>query len=276
MIWPMELRTGTSGYSYDEWTGPFYPEKLKAAERLRFYAERLPAVEINNTFYRLPKTNVLENWRDQVPETFRFVIKASRRITHFKRLKGTEDETGYLLKTLGTLGDKLGCVLFQLPPNLKQDLPRLEAFLELLPDGTRAAFEFRHESWLDEATFSKLRDRGMALVLAESEEEDDGAEATAIVSTAPWGYQRLRRSEYSHDDLAAWAERVRATGWDEAFVFFKHEDAGAGPRLAAEFLDVAERVLSRKPAGSRPKDDSGVPKDDSGVPKDDSGAREAG
>ena len=244
----MELRTGTSGYSYDEWNGPFYPEKLKAAERLRFYAERLPAVEINNTFYRLPKESVLENWCEQVPETFRFVIKASRRITHFKRLKKTEDETGYLLKTLRTLGPRLGCVLFQLPPNLKQDLPRLEAFLGLLPEGTRAAFEFRHESWFDETTYQRLRDRGLALVVAEAEADD---EPTEIVSTADWGYLRLRRSDYAHADLAAWAERVRATGWDEAFVFFKHEDAGAGPRLAAEFLEVADRVQTRKAPAQR-------------------------
>lgn len=246
----MQLRTGTSGYSYDEWTGPFYPEKLKAAERLQFYAERLPSVEINNTFYRLPRASVLENWCAQVPESFRFVIKASRRITHFKRLKGTEDETAYLLKTLGTLGERLGCVLFQLPPNLKQDLPRLEAFLELLPQGTRAAFEFRHPSWAEDDTFARLRDRGLAWVVAEAEEDDD---ETAIVSTADWGYLRLRRSDYSHADLSAWAERVRATGWDEAFVFFKHEDAGAGPRLAAEFLEIGGRVLTRKrPAARRP------------------------
>lgn len=244
----MQIRAGTSGYSYDEWTGPFYPEKLKAAERLGFYAERLPAVEINNTFYRLPRESVLESWCAQVPEDFRFVIKASRRITHFKRLKGTEDETGYLLKTLATLGPRLGCVLFQLPPNLKQDLPRLDAFLELLPAGTRAAFEFRHPSWSSDETHARLRARGLAWVIAEAEEAP-----TELVSTASWGYLRLRRSDYAREDLAGWAERVRATGWSEAFVFFKHEEAGAGPRLAAEFLDVAERVLERKrPASRRP------------------------
>ena len=251
MMLAMELRTGTSGYSYDVWKGSFYPETLKAADRLRFYAERLPAVEINNTFYRLPRASVLENWCEQVPETFRFVIKASRRITHFKRLKGTEDETGYLLKTLGVLGDRLGCVLFQLPPNLERDLPRLDAFLELLPEGTRAALEFRHSSWFDEATYARLRDRGLALVLAEAEGVEEDEEAIGIVPTSSWGYLRLRRSDYSHADLSGWAERVRATGWDEAFVFFKHEDAGAAPRLAAEFLDVAERVATRKGPGAR-------------------------
>ena len=228
MMLAMQLRTGTSGYSYDVWKGSFYPEGLKAADRLRFYAERLPAVEINNTFYRLPKASVLEGWCEQVPDTFRFVIKASRRITHFKRLKGTDDETGYLLKTLGVLGDRLDCVLFQLPPNLERDLPRLEAFLELLPEDTRAAFEFRHASWFEESTYARLRERGLALVLVEAGEGEEDAEPTAIVPTANWGYLRLRRSDYSGADLSGWAARVRATGWDEAFVFFKHEGQTPG------------------------------------------------
>ncbi len=247
----MELRTGTSGYSYDEWNGPFYPEKLPASQRLAFYAERLPAVEINNTFYRLPKASVLENWCEQVPPGFRFVIKASRRITHFKRLKETEDETGYLLRTVATLGERLGGLLFQLPPKLQRDLPRLEKFMELLPEGTRAAFEFRHDSWRDEAVHVALRERGFALVLADAEEGED---PTELVSTAPWGYLRLRRPDYTAADLSGWAERLRASGWDEAFVFFKHEEAGAGPRTAAEFQTVAERVFERKrPAGRGPE-----------------------
>ena len=235
----MQLRSGTSGYSYDAWTGPFYPEKMKAADRLAFYAERLGCVEINNTFYRLPKASVLEGWREAVPPEFRFVIKASRRITHFKRLKNTEDETGYLLETLAMLQDRLGCVLFQMPPKLAVDLPRLEAFLAILPEGTRAAFEFRNESWCDAAVHTRLAERGCAWVVADADEGDDSP--TEIVSTADWGYVRLRRSDYKSSDLAAWAERIKATGWKEAFVFFKHEDAGAGPRLAAEFLDVAGR-----------------------------------
>ena len=256
----MELRTGTSGYSYDEWKGCFYPEKLSARKRLAFYGEQLPAVEINNTFYRLPKASVLESWCEQVPPGFRFVIKASRRITHFKRLKETEDETGYLLRTVATLGERLGALLFQLPPKLHCDLPRLEKFMTLLPEGTRAAFEFRHESWRDEAVHAALRERGFALVLADAETADADADAepggapTDLVSTAPWGYLRLRRPDYSAADLSAWAERLRATGWDEAFVFFKHEEAGAAPRMAAEFRDVAARVFERKrPAGRRPE-----------------------
>ncbi|MBW2279983.1 MAG: DUF72 domain-containing protein [Deltaproteobacteria bacterium] len=256
----MELRTGTSGYSYDEWKGCFYPEKLPARERLAFYGEQLPAVEINNTFYRLPGANVLEHWCEQVPEGFRFVIKATRRITHSKRLKETEDETGYLLRTVATLGPRLGALLFQLPPRLRCDLPRLEKFMALLPEGTRAAFEFQHDSWRDDAVHAALRERGFALVQADpasSGEAEDLAAPTGpvdLVSTAPWGYLRLRRPDYSPADLSAWAERLRATGWDEVFVFFNHEEAGAAPRMAAEFLDVAARVFERKrPAARRPE-----------------------
>jgi uncharacterized protein YecE (DUF72 family) len=239
----MELFAGTSGYSYKEWKGPFYPEQLPAKEMLGYYAERLPSVEINNTFYRLPRESVLETWATQVPEHFRFAIKASRRITHFKRLADAGDETGYLLRTTETLGDRLGVLLFQLPPNLKLDLERLQGFVKLLPAGTRAAFEFRHESWQDEAVHRVLRDGNFALCVADTEDGD----APPVLSTADWGYLRLRRPAYDRAELAGWAERMRAAEWSDAFVYFKHEDDGAGPRMAREFLDVAERVLSRKP-----------------------------
>jgi uncharacterized protein YecE (DUF72 family) len=254
----MQLHVGTSGYSYKEWKGPFYPEKLRPADMLRFYAERLPAVEINNTFYRLPKASVLESWASQVPAGFRFAIKASRRITHFKRLKEAGDETDYLLRTTATLGERLGVVLFQLPPKLAKDLERLERFLAILPQGTRAAFEFRHDSWLDEEVYAALRRRNCALCLADTEEATvDGDERAAggpLLSTADWGYLRLRRPDYTREALAGWAERIRGSGWRDAFVFFKHEDAGAGPRMAADFLDVAERVLERKPPARPPRD----------------------
>lgn len=232
----MELHVGTSGYSYKEWKGSFYPEDLKAKDMLGYYAERLGGVEINNTFYRLPKESVLESWASQVPASFRFSIKASRRITHFARLKPEAREpTEYLLSTVKTLGDRLGVILFQMPPNLKVDTDRLSSFLELLPDGTPAAFEFRHETWNDPAVHDLLRARGMALVCADTEEGEDDE---PVVETGSWGYLRLRRPDYSADDLARWAERLRATSWERAFVFFKHEDEGAGPRMAGEFRRV--------------------------------------
>ena len=241
----MQLRAGTSGYSYKEWKGPFYPEKLAAGDMLSFYAKRLPTVEINNTFYRMPKASVLKSWASQVPPDFRFSIKASRRITHFKRLKDAGEETEYLLRTLGELGERLGVVLFQLPPKLALDLERLERFLEILPDGTQAAFEFRHDSWLDPGVFEALRGRNFALCVADT---DDG-DAAPLVSTADWGYLRLRRPDYSREALADWADRIRETGWRDAFVFFKHEDAGAGPRMAANFLEIAASPERPTPRG---------------------------
>ena len=246
----MRLNAGTSGYSYKEWKGPFYPERLPPREMLRFYAERLPAVEINNTFYRLPKTEVLSSWADQVPEHFRFSIKASRRITHFKRLKDVDDETEYLLRVTSTLGERLGVILFQLPPNLKADLPRLESFLELLPKDLPAAFEFRHDSWRNDKIEQVLADRNLALCVSDTLEEP----ASVPFPGASWGYLRLRRENYTRAELAAWAQRIQTHGWNEAFVFFKHEDEAAGPRMAADFLDLARRTEERKqPIESRPK-----------------------
>jgi uncharacterized protein YecE (DUF72 family) len=201
---------------------------------LRYYAERLPAVEINNTFYRMPRAAMLEAWAAEVPEHFRFVLKASQRITHLKRLKGVADETRYLLDVTQALRERLGVLLFQLPPNLKLDLDRFERFLELLPTGTQAAFEFRHPSWLDPRVLERLRERSFAWVVTEGEE---GA-APDFLLTAPWTYLRLRRAAYTRDELAAWVSRLRARDLAEAFVFFKHEDEGAGPRLAAEFIEL--------------------------------------
>ena len=233
----MDLHVGTSGYSYKEWKGSFYPEDLPAKDMLSWYGERLNAVEINNTFYRLPKDSVLDSWAGQVPEGFRFSIKASRRITHFARLKEeARDATEYLVSTLRGLGPKLGVILFQMPPNMKVDVERLRSFLELLPPGAPGAFEFRHESWKDPAVYDVLRARDMAWVCADTE---DAVEDEPIVSTAPWGYLRLRRPDYGDADLGRWAERVAATGWRRAFVFFKHEDEGAGPALAARFTALA-------------------------------------
>lgn len=237
----MELRVGTSGFSYREWKGPFYPEALPARRMLAYYAERLPAVEINATFYRMPKASLLESWAAQVPESFRFVLKASRRITHIRRLVGAEEETEYLLRTSAVLGERLGALLFQLPPNLAADPARLEAFLGLLPPGTPVAFEFRHPSWATPAVEDLLRAQGHALAVVDA----DAAPAPALPVTGPFGYLRLRGAEYAEDDLAAWARRVADTGWERAFVFFKHEDAGAGPRLAQAFRDLAGRADAR-------------------------------
>ena len=229
----MELHVGTSGYSYKEWKGSFYPDDLSPKAMLAYYAERLGAVEINNTFYRLPKVSVLESWAEQVPERFRFSIKASRRITHFARMKPeARDPTEYLLSTVATLGERLGAVLFQLPPNLKKDAERLSGFLDMLPSGTPGAFEFRHPSWHDDEVADLLRSRGMALVCADT---DDDADDEPIVRTSEWGYLRLRRPDYADTDLARWAERIHETAWERVMVFFKHEDEGAGPRLAARF-----------------------------------------
>jgi uncharacterized protein YecE (DUF72 family) len=231
----MDLRAGTSGFSYKAWKGSFYPEDLPNDRMLAYYGERLPAVEINNTFYRLPKTTVLEGWAERVPEGFHFSIKASRRITHFKRLKPA-DETDYLVKTVSVLGPRLGALLFQLPPNFKQDVERLRDFVAQMPRGTPAAFEFRHPSWFDDATYSTLADGGCALCIADTGGETDPPR----VSTADWGYLRLRRPDYSEADLADWRAWIGRQSWGRALAFFKHEDEGAGPRLAARFLELGD------------------------------------
>lgn len=238
----MRLSVGTSGFSYAAWKGPFYPAELPADRMLAHYAGQLPSVEINNTFYRLPRRSVLEGWASEVPEGFRFAIKASQRITHRKRLVEAGDETRYLLEVTAALGERLGALLFQLPPNLKLDRDRLDRFLALLPPGTRAAFEFRHPSWCDPHVVERLRERACAWVVNDDEE---GAPPDFLV-TGPWTYLRLRRASYTREELAAWAQRIRQRDLDDAFVFFKHEDAGAAPRLAAEFLDVAARIERRR------------------------------
>ena len=228
----MRLFAGTSGFSYDEWEGSFYPADLPAKQRLPYYATRLNTVEINNTFYRTPKESVVAGWRAQVGGDFRFVIKASQRLTHHKRLKDCAEDLAFALGVYRALGERLGPVLFQLPPQSKKDVARLEEFLEHVPADIQAAFEFRNDSWFGEDVYGLLRAKGAALVLSDV----DDAPEPPLVPTARFGYLRLRRTEYSSDALARWLERVHAQGWDEAFVFFKHEDAGTGPRLAGEFL----------------------------------------
>jgi uncharacterized protein YecE (DUF72 family) len=230
----MKAYVGTSGFSYKEWKGSFYPDDLPVRGMLSYYADRLTAVEINNTFYRMPNVRTLEGWADQTPPGFEFVLKASRKITHFKKLAGTGDELEYLVPTAQVLGDKLGPMLFQLPPYLKKDLGLLEAFLSMLPNGFRAAFEFRSTSWLSDDVYGALADRSVALVAADADKE----ELLAVRRTAPFGYARLRRMEYDDRALDEWAERLVAQGWDSVYVFFKHEDEGAGPRMAGRFLEL--------------------------------------
>ena len=230
----MRIRAGTSGYSYKEWKGHFYPERLAAKDMLRFYGERFHTVEINNTFYRMPSESVLKAWAAEVPDDFAFALKASRRITHDKRLQDVGDSVSYLVKTAGALGDRLGPLLFQLPPFLKKDLPRLRELLAVLPAETRSAFEFRHVSWFDDEVYAALRERNAALCVADTGEEGD----PPFLGTADWGYLRLRRVAYGEGDLKDWADRVRGQPWSEAFAFFKHEDEATGPKLAARFADL--------------------------------------
>lgn len=233
----MGLYVGTSGFAYKEWKGPFYPADLPDAGMLRYYGERFRTVEVNNTFYRMPKPSVLEGWAAEVPPDFRFVLKASQRITHYQRLKDTDESVAYLLKVSASLGDKLGPFLFQLPPHLRKDVARLAAFLAKLEPPARAALEFRHESWFDDEVFAVMREHNAALCIAQAEELD-----VPFVSTADWGYLRLRLPDYDDAGLSEWATRVRGQAWSDAFVFFKHEDAGKGPQLANRFLELYDPI----------------------------------
>ena len=232
----MRVLAGTSGYSFKEWKGTFYPADIKADAMLGFYATKFPTIEINNTFYRLPKEHVLLDWASQVPDDFTFAIKASQRITHYTRLKAeSESMVEFLLKNTAALGSKMGPVLFQLPPNLKKDLPRLQNFLGFLPVDRRFTFEFRHESWWDEDVFSVLRDRDIAMCISQSAELH-----CPVVSTASWGYLRLHKLDYDSAALAEWAQRVAAQGWSDAYVYLKHDEGeGSGPPAVEGFMKNA-------------------------------------
>jgi uncharacterized protein YecE (DUF72 family) len=226
----MRIHVGTSGYSYKEWKGTFYPKDLPAAGMLRFYAERLHTVEINNTFYRMPSETMLAAWAAEVKAGFTFALKAPQRITHQKRLKDADEVVLTFARLALGLGEKMGPLLFQLPPNMKKDAPRLEAFLALLPPSVRVTFEFRHASWFDDEVFDVLRTRDAALCAAEGEEL-----VSPVVPTANWGYLRLRRTDYTDESIAAWAKTLHAQPWSEAFVYFKH-DEGAAPEFAAKLI----------------------------------------
>jgi uncharacterized protein YecE (DUF72 family) len=229
----VRLHLGTSGFAYKEWRGTFYPEDLPAQEMLRFYASRLSSVEINNTFYRMPSVGLLGKWAQEVPEGFDFALKAPRRITHVKRLRDVGEDVRHLGQVASTLGSKLGLLFYQLPPTLKKDLPLLQDLLAAPAEARRAAFEFRHPSWMGDDTWELLRAHDAALCVAETDEDAP----PSIPSGGRWGYLRLRRAEYSEADLDGWVQRVRAQPWSDVWVFFKHEDAGRGPSLAAHFLE---------------------------------------
>lgn len=230
----MNFHVGTSGHSYPEWKGTFYPAKLPAKRMLAFYATRFGTVEVNGTFYRAPTAETVAGWAAEVPAHFRFAVKAPQTITHIGRLANCDAAVKSLLDVCAALKERQGPFLFQLPPNFKKDVGRLRAFLELLPDGCRAAFEFRHASWFDDEVYGLLRDRNAALCIAD--ETDDLS--VPFEPTADWGYLRLRRTDYDGTALKAWAKGMQAQAWIDCFVYFKHEDTGTGPKLAAQLLEL--------------------------------------
>ncbi len=230
----MRLLAGTSGFSYKEWVGAFYPDKLAAKDMLAYYATQLPTVEINNTFYRMPKAEAIAAWRSQVPDSFRFAIKVPQRISHFKKLRDCGGDLQVLLAALTDLGSSLGSLLVQLPPHARCDAAALESFLRQLPQGSRTAFEFRHASWHVPEVFDLLRSRNAALVQSESDSSFE-----LLPWTADWAYLRLRRVDYVTADLELWLERIEKSGVAEAQVFFKHEDGATGPKLATQLLGMA-------------------------------------
>jgi uncharacterized protein YecE (DUF72 family) len=231
----VKLYVGTSGYAYREWKEKFYPADLPAKQMLRFYGEQFNSVEINGTFRRIPKTSVLKSWLKDVPPTFHFTLKAPQQITHIRRLKAVARSLAIFFRVAKTLHTQLGPILFQLPPNFKADLPRLRRFLKLIPGDIRAAFEFRHESWLTDDTFRLLQSNNAALCIAESHETIP----IPFEATANWGYLRLRRDDYTPASLKKWRRKIEEQKWKEAFIYFKHEEKANGPRFARQFLKIA-------------------------------------
>ncbi|HEX8310083.1 MAG TPA: DUF72 domain-containing protein [Chthoniobacteraceae bacterium] len=233
LLLALVIHIGTSGFQYPEWKGSFYPADLSTARMLGYYAARFSTTESNYTFRQIPKPTTFERWAERTPEQFRFSLKAPQRITHFAKLQGCGDTLRYFCEVAGALGPKLGAILFQLPPSLKKDVALLEEFLAELPSGTRAAFEFRHKSWLDDAVYQVLRERGAALCIARSDDFE-----TPIVATASFGYLRLRQIHYSETDLDFWAATITAQAqWEDTYVYFKHEESGTGPRFGAQLLE---------------------------------------
>jgi uncharacterized protein YecE (DUF72 family) len=234
----MNTWIGTSGFQYAEWKGSFYPEDLSTTKMLTYYAERFPTTEINYTFHRIPAPTTIDNWKVQTPDKFRFALKAPQKITHWSKLRDCKDTLEYFCKVVSALGERLGPVLFQLPPTFKKDRDVLDSFLRELPS-IRCAFEFRHESWFDDEIFGLLTRFNAALCIA-----DTDSIATPKVATASFGYLRLRREDYDKIDIERWSQFVRdqREAWGDTFVYFKHEESGIGPKLAAAMtkLLVAE------------------------------------
>lgn len=243
----MRLWVGTSGYSYKQWKGTFYPEDLADRRMLSYYAGRFPSVELNNTFYRIPRSETLQKWADEVGDRFVFAVKASRRITHIGRLKDTQDSVDYLFGKLDGLGPKLGPVLMQLPPNFRKDTGRLTQFLEGLPRDRRVAFEFRHRTWKSDDVRLLLRGSDRAWCVSDVEPQvlegwSAPREMAPIQNTASWGYVRLRRCDYTDEELRDWAVQIRAQPWTDAYVYLKHEEEGSGPEIADRFRAVFEAL----------------------------------
>ena len=230
------LRVGTSGYNFPEWRGSFYPPKLPAAKWLEYYAQQLGTVEINYTFYRTPNAKTVAGWDAATPAEFTFVLKVPQRITHIARLKNIDEPLRIFLDTVRKLHAKLGPVLFQLPPNFKKDIARVGDLLTQFPSDVRAACEFRHASWWSDDVYELLRSTNTALCIADTE-----AGTTPLVATADFGYVRLRDEGYTEEQLVQWVGQLREVGreWTDAFVFFKHEEKGVGPKLAAQFTALA-------------------------------------
>ena len=243
----MKIYVGTSGYAYKEWKGKFYPEKISPQEMLRYYSGRLDTVEINNTFYRMPKESVLSSWAEQVPGNFVFALKAPQVMTHLKRLRNVSDEAEYLFRTLSVLDKKLGPVLFQFPKSFRKERTVLEDFLGLIPADTACAFEFRSPSWLDDEILDLLRKSGSSLCIADSDENP----VNQIIPTAKWGYLRLRQPDYTDADLLQWMERILSQKWEKAFVFFKHEDEAGGAEMAMRFQELIGSRVKKISQGKR-------------------------
>lgn len=227
----MQPWIGTSGFQYPEWKGTFYPDKMPASKMLPFYAEHFSTTEINYSFRRIPSVKTISEWAQATPSDFKFSFKAPQKITHFARLRDCTDTLEYFSRVIANLEEKRGVVLFQLPPDFKKDVPRLRDFLQGLPEHLPAAFEFRNDSWFEDDVFSVLQDHNAALCIAESEKL-----VTPAVATANFGYLRLRREDYTEPDISRWADFVHEheSKWSEAFIYFKHEESGVGPKFAEE------------------------------------------
>jgi uncharacterized protein YecE (DUF72 family) len=241
----VKIYTGTSGFAHKEWKGKFYPEKISSKEMLRFYAERFNTVEVNNTFYHMPKESVLISWAEQVPSEFVFALKAPQVITHIRQLRNVFEQTEYLFRSLSVLDRKLGPVLFQFPKSFHANAPALEDFLALIPSAAACAFEFRSPSWLDAGMPDLLRQKGCSLCIADTDENP----AQEIINTTPWGYLRLRRSDYTDADLSQWVEKILSQKWEKAYVYFKHEDEAKGAEMAIRFQELIDIRLNGSKTG---------------------------